>query len=101
VGIVHTPDFAEANIFVVELLADLVHSLIAALPDGILKLHLQDEVAAAFQIEAELDAIREVQFHLSQRGGKRGQADDAVNTDEQHNQDENKLPLELGIHAGR
>ena len=34
--------------------------------DGLVDLHLQDEVAAAFQIQAQLDAIRKILFYLRQ-----------------------------------
>ncbi len=43
----------------------LVDSLVAALADGFVHLHLQDQVAAALQIQTQLDAVGEVLLHLA------------------------------------
>src|SRR5208282_1044665 len=60
VRIVYAADFAKADVLVVELPLEVVDCRVAPLADSLLELHLQDEVAATLQIEAELDAIRKI-----------------------------------------
>ena len=67
------------HILFVNLLGELVHRLIAALADGFVDLHLQNQVAAAFEVEAELDAVREILLHLRQGRGELRQADQTIN----------------------
>ena len=52
VGVVHPADIAHDDLFLANLLGELIHRLVAALADGFIHLHLQDEVAAALQIQA-------------------------------------------------
>ena len=59
---------------------EMVDGLIAALADGFIHLHLQDEVAAAFQIQPQLDAVGEVCLQLLGGRGKLRQADNPENT---------------------
>ena len=47
--------------------------------DRVLHLHLQHQVAAAAQIEAQLDVLLQVRLQLADRFG---QADDAVDADQ-------------------
>ena len=58
-------------------------------------------MAAALEVEAQLNAVGKVlPSPAPSERGKRRNADHAVKTNENYEQDENKLPLELGIHAG-
>ncbi len=45
------------DILVVEHLLELVDCFVATLPDRLIHLHLQHEVAAALEIESQLDAV--------------------------------------------
>ena len=60
VRVVHAANLAEVDVLVVQLLAELIDGLVAALADGLLDLHLQHEMAAALQVESQLDAVGEV-----------------------------------------
>jgi len=57
-------------------------------------------VAAAFQIESQLDAIGKILLQLLGRGGKFRQPDHAENTEQDNDRDKNELPPEIGTHAG-
>ena len=46
VRVVHAANFTNDNIFLVNLFGELIHSLVAALADGFVHLHLQHQVAA-------------------------------------------------------
>ena len=76
----------------VKLLGELVEGLVAVQADGFLHLHLQDKMAAAAQVESELHAIRRNCPSRLAGGGKIGQAEEAVETNEDHDQDENQFP---------
>jgi hypothetical protein len=82
------------------LLADLVDGLIAALTHHLLDLHLQNEMATALQVKAEMYAVRQVVFQPRQGGREYGHSNDTINAKNKNERDEDELPLELGIHAG-
>ena len=64
------PNVADVHIFFAQLFGELVDRLVAALADGFVHLHLQDQVAAALKIQTQLDAVGEILLHLRQRRGK-------------------------------
>ena len=56
-----------ANVVVLDVLVaqqrrEMVEGLVGFLADGFLHLHLQDQVRAALQVQAELDALRKIRF---------------------------------------
>ncbi len=81
--VVDAANFAEVDILVVQHLLELIDGFVAALPDGFLHLHLQHQVAAALQVQPELDAVREVLLDLRKRSGQVRHADQPENTYEQ------------------
>ena len=69
-----------------------LHGLIGFHLHGVLHLHLQDQVAAAAQIQAQIDVLLNVGFQFVQR---LGQPDDPVHADEQHHQNRQSLSTSL------
>jgi len=96
--VVHAANFVVADIFVAQLFRQAVHHLVGFLRDGLLYLHLQNQVRAALQIQAELDLSAEVVFDLRHRGRKVRQADESVNADKDYRRDEHCFPLQIRIH---
>src|SRR5277367_2542497 len=98
--IIRTTNLAESDIFGVQLTGELIDGFVAPLANRFLHLNLQDQMAAALQIEPKLDAIRNVLAKLSKRRGKLRQGNYSRDAKHDHDGDENKLPLQLGTHAG-
>ena len=99
-SIVHAADFAEIDVLVVQLLRELIDRFVAALPDGLVHLHLQHEVAAALEVKPKLDAVGEVLLHLRERSGKLRQCRSGRKcTDKDDDGDKNEFPLELRTHV--
>ena len=98
--IVHAANFTYVDVLFVQLFRHRVNRLVAALPDCFVHLHLQDEVAPAFKIQPQLDAIGEVLLQLRGRRGKFRHPDNAEDANQNDDGYENKLPPEIGTHAG-
>src|SRR5579863_3323563 len=94
-------DFTDDDVFLVQLLVELVHRLIAALPDGFVHLNLQNEMAAAFEIETQFDAVGEVILQLRTGCWETGHPDDTENAKKNDKDNKDELPFELRIHASR
>ena len=100
VRVVHAANLAKRDVLLVEFLRKSIHRFVASLPDRFIHLHLQHKVAATLQIKPQLDAIGEVVLHLLRGSWKLRQSDQSKNANQNHDRDENELPLELGTHAG-
>ena len=76
----------------------MVEGLIGLLADGLIHLHLQNQVRAALQVEPELDAPGKIVAQLRQRGGQGRQTEQAINAEQNHQGDKNNLPFKIGVH---
>ncbi len=98
VRVVHAPNLIVVNIFRAHLADQPVHSLIGLLRNRFLHLHLQNQVRSALQVQAQLDLVAEIIFDLLDGGRERRRADQHVDTNQNHSQDEQSFPLQIGIH---
>ena len=98
VGIVHTADFIVANILVAQLLRQTVHHLVGFLRDRFLHLHLQHEVRAALQVQAEFDLLAEIVFDLRDRSGEGRKSDQSIDAEKDHRKNKQRFPLQIRIH---
>ena len=77
--VVHAAHFVVVNILRAHLADQPVDGLIGFLRDGFLRLHLQDQVRAALQVEAELDLVAKLSLICASEVGNVGSADQPVN----------------------
>ena len=62
--VVHPPNFVVVDIFRAHLAGQPVHGLIRLLRDGFLRLHLQNQVRAALQVQTQFDLTAEIIFQI-------------------------------------
>src|SRR5262249_41691005 len=87
--VVYLAKVVVVDVLIAQLGGQVVEGLIGILADGLVHLNLQDQVRAALQVQAQLDALAEV---IAQRGGGRGegrQAQEPVGTEQNHAKNEN------------
>ncbi len=99
VRVVDAPNLIVANALLAHLARESVQRLIRLLRDGFLHLHLQNQVRAALQVESQLDLVSEIIFQLCQRRWECRQTEKAVHAAQDDHHDEERSPLQVGIHG--
>ncbi len=64
--VVDLAKFVVMDVLVAQLRGQVIERLIGLLADGLVHLHLQDQVRAALQVQAQLDALPEIVAQLRQ-----------------------------------
>src|SRR6266403_305189 len=82
VGIVGAAYLVVVNILGAQLVGQTVDRLVRFLGNGFLHLHLENQVRAALQVEAELNLTAEIVLHLRERFGKIRQTDKVIDTEQ-------------------
>jgi len=78
VSVVHAANFVGANALIAQLPVEAIHHLVRFLRDGVLHLHLKNQVRAALQVEPELDLVPEVVLDLRDGSGECRQPDQQI-----------------------
>ena len=92
-------DFVVLDGFVTQQIGDAIERLIGFRADRLLHLHLKNQVRSALQIEAQLDAVREIGLQNREGFWRVGNSDQANNTYKNDAYDEDYFPLEIRIHG--
>ena len=99
VQVVDAANFVVVDIFAAQHGGDAVDGSVGFLRDGFPHLNLKNQVAPTLEVQAKLNLILEIVFHLRERSGEGRIAEKEINAQDDNNKNEQRFPFEMGFHG--